>query len=112
LSRDEIEVEQAGPLHELWNLPLEIVEPNLPAARKTAGATDRALQHRQPGVLIGEVARQIDLVRRLHIEQRLSLVAHRNLRDLQRINELVGREAKTRRRDFAVEGAVLVALHL
>ena len=36
----------------------------------------------------------------------------RDLRDLERIDELLAGELEARRRDFAGEGAVLVALHL
>src|SRR5205807_1240389 len=52
-------------------------------------AARRRLQHRHPRVLETVIALEIDLVRRLNIEQRLGLVLHGELRDLQGIDELV-----------------------
>src|SRR5437899_4038980 len=38
-------------------------------------------------------------------------VLHRDLRDLERVDEFIGGELETRRRHFAGEAAVLVLLH-
>ena len=63
-------------------------------------------------VLVAHVALQIDLVRRLHVEERFRLVLHRDLRDLERIDEFIGRELEARGSDFTGIGAILVLLHL
>src|SRR5262249_24924587 len=95
------------------DLALERFEPLLAAARQAArGAARSRLQHRHPGVLVAEIVRQIYLVRRLDIEERLGPVLDRDLRDLERVNQLVAAELEARRRDFPGKGAVLVALHL
>jgi len=70
------------------------------------------LQHRDPRHLVGEIAFQVDLRRRLDIEEGFGLVLHADLRDLERVDELFGGELKARRRDLTGEAAVLVALHL
>ena len=113
LTRDEVEAEFTGPGHQRWDLRTERLEPLFAASLNAAGrAAHAGLQHRHPRHLVGEVPLHVDLRRRLHVEQRLGLVLHRDLRDLQRIDELVGGELEPRRRHLAGEGAVLVALHL
>ena len=73
----------------IWSLKASSQSCRAPG-RPPACSPIAALQHRHPGVLIRQIARQIDLVRRLHIEERFGLFAHGDLRDLERIDELVG----------------------
>src|SRR5205807_2053925 len=95
------------------DLVAEACKPILAAAGNAAGrATDRRLQHRHPGILIGKISRQINLERRLYIEESFRLFTHGDLRNLQWVDEFVARELKARRRHLAIERSVLVALHL
>ena len=119
LAADEVEAEFLALLQQRRDLVLDRLEPVVGLARQVVGAED-ALRRTSPGrsaasaptVLVGQVARQVDLVRRLHVEQGLGLVLDADLRDLERVDELLAGELEAGRRDFAGEGAVLVLLHL
>ena len=75
---DEVEAQLPGPAAIRAGIcAVDGLEPVAAAAGQAAGrAAAGRLQHRHPGVLVGHVARQIDLVRRLHIEERFGLVLH------------------------------------
>ena len=116
---DEREPQRLPLLHQFRGLAAEGRDPLVGLAGQFVGAEDAlgvpplgVLEHRDPLVLVRQVARKIDLVRGLDVQQGLRVVLDADLRHPQGVDQLVRRELEPGGRDLAVIGAVGPGFHL